>query len=232
MMRNSLKALVAAAALVPALALGDVVNSPHNLSLGSGTTQVCVFCHTPHGANTGTTALWNRSLPTNTFVWTPVNTVNGTVLPGAVSDGSLKCLSCHDGATALGSVLRDPIPAPGSLATNKPASLNGTRYDVVGGATNKDLGGNHPVGVPYPNQTAAGSYNGITVNTAISGFVSAGSLAGVRLYFNAGQNTGPLGVECGSCHDPHGVVSGTTNIGKFLRKDNAASALCTTCHAK
>jgi predicted CXXCH cytochrome family protein len=226
-MRNSLKALIVAAAIVPALALGDVVNSPHNLAPGSGQTQVCVFCHTPHGANTGTTAIWNRTLPTNNFAWTPVNTVNGTVLPRTVSDASLKCLSCHDGATALGNVMRDP----GSLATTKTATLNGTRYDLVGGANNNDLGGNHPVGVPYPNQTAAGAYNGVTV-AAISGFNAAGALSGVRLYFNAGQTTGPLGIECGSCHDPHGVSAGTANIAKFLRKDNASSALCTTCHSK
>ena len=230
-MRNSLKALVAAATLIPALALGDVVGSKHNLTPGSGQTQVCVFCHTPHGANTGTTAMWNRQLPTNNFVWTPVNTVNGTVLPRTVSDGSLKCLSCHDGATALGNVMRDPLAPLGSLATNVPSTLNNTNYDLARGAGNNDLGGNHPVGVPYPNQTASGTYNGVAV-AAISGFNAAGSLSGVRLYFNAGQTTGPLGIECGSCHDPHGVTSGGANIAKFLRKDNSSSALCTPCHAK
>ena len=35
-------------------------------------------------------------------------------------------------------------------------------------------------------------------------------------------------VECASCHDPHDqVVDGT---GKFLRLDNAGSALCLDCH--
>jgi predicted CXXCH cytochrome family protein len=227
-MRNTFKALVAVAAMIPALALGDVVNSKHNLVAGSGQSQVCVFCHTPHGANTGTTALWNRQLPTNTFVWTPVATVNGTRLPATVSDSSLKCLSCHDGATALGNVMRDP----GSLATNMTATLTGTNYDVVGGATNKDLGGNHPVGVPYPNQTATGAYNGITLAN-IAGFNAAAGLSGVKLYFNANQTTGVLGVECGTCHDPHGIAgTGGANLAKFLRKDNASSALCTTCHAK
>jgi predicted CXXCH cytochrome family protein len=230
-MRNTMKTLVAVAAMMPALALADVVNSLHNLSAGSGTNQVCVFCHTPHGANTSTTALWNRTLPTNgAFVWTPVNTVNGTVLPKGLSDGSMKCLSCHDGSQALGNVIRDPA----SVKTTLTATLNGTRYDVVGGTGNNDLGGNHPVGVPYPGGPA-GTYNGITVNTAIVGFNAATtptSLTGLRLYFNAGASTGALGIECASCHDPHGVVSGTANIGKFLRKDNANSALCTTCHNK
>jgi predicted CXXCH cytochrome family protein len=227
-MRNALKALVAVVAFVPALALGNIVASKHNLSAGSGQTQVCVFCHTPHGANTATTAIWNRQLPTNNFVWTGVNTVNGTVLPKTVSDGSLKCLSCHDGATALGNVMRDP----GTLKTNVTATLNGTNYDLVGGTANNDLGGNHPVGVPYPNQTATGTYNGVALAT-ISGFNAAATLAGVKLYFNPGQSTGVLGIECGSCHDPHGVTgTGGADIAKFLRKDNSNSALCTTCHAK
>jgi predicted CXXCH cytochrome family protein len=223
-MRNTLKALVAVAAFVPALALGNVVGSKHDLVAGSGQTQVCVFCHTPHGANTGTTALWNRALPDNAFKWTPTATVNGTVLPATVSDGSLKCLSCHDGATALGAVMRDPT---GSIRTNLTATLNGVNgLDVLVG-TGKDLGGNHPIGVPYPTQTATGAYNGINV-VNIAGFNAASGLAGVKLYFNANQTTGVLGVECGSCHDPHGVAG----IAKFLRKDNAASALCTTCHSK
>jgi predicted CXXCH cytochrome family protein len=227
-MRNILKALVAVAAMIPVLALGDVVNSKHNLTPGSGQTQVCVFCHTPHGANTGTTALWNRALPTNAFIWTPIASVNGTNLPATLSDASLKCLSCHDGATALGNVMRDP----GGLQTNMTATLTGTPYDVVGGASNKDLGGNHPVGVPYPNQIASGAYNGVTF-ASLTGFNAAAGLVGVKLYYNANQTTGVLGVECGSCHDPHGIAgTGGGNLAKFLRKDNASSALCTTCHSK
>jgi predicted CXXCH cytochrome family protein len=35
-------------------------------------------------------------------------------------------------------------------------------------------------------------------------------------------------VECATCHNPHDQ----TTFGKFLRFDNAASALCTTCHNK
>ncbi|MBI3593131.1 MAG: hypothetical protein HY099_06610 [Nitrospirae bacterium] len=34
-------------------------------------------------------------------------------------------------------------------------------------------------------------------------------------------------VECPSCHDPHDPSRNT-----FLRKSNAGSALCLTCHIK
>ena len=56
----------------------DVKATIHNLSSvgqqalniatgGTATTEVCVFCHTPHGANLsapGAAPLWNRSVPT------------------------------------------------------------------------------------------------------------------------------------------------------------------------
>ena len=53
----------------------DVASTPHNLSVdGPGTvrasseTQVCVFCHTPHGAtNSPGTPLWNRALSGQTY---------------------------------------------------------------------------------------------------------------------------------------------------------------------
>ena len=53
----------------------DVLHTKHNLSANpnvqaTGTTRVCVFCHTPHGGDTtvgeGAAPLWNRSIPTST----------------------------------------------------------------------------------------------------------------------------------------------------------------------
>ena len=49
----------------------DVVQTKHNLSSNpdinaTGITQICVFCHTPHGGNSiapGQAPLWNRMLP-------------------------------------------------------------------------------------------------------------------------------------------------------------------------
>jgi predicted CXXCH cytochrome family protein len=39
-------------------------------------------------------------------------------------------------------------------------------------------------------------------------------------------------VECGSCHDPHNSsTQGPTSVA-FLRIDNTASQVCTTCHTK
>src|SRR3990172_7649153 len=52
----------------------NVRETKHNLAantdiLASGTSEVCVFCHTPHGGRTdvagGGAPLWNRALPPN-----------------------------------------------------------------------------------------------------------------------------------------------------------------------
>lgn len=97
----------------------DVFNTKHNLAvnddvLAAGTTEVCVFCHTPHGGRTdvagGGAPLWNRALPSDTG-WTMYNSPNTDVAPGTAPLGvSLACLSCHDGVIALDAL----INAPGS----------------------------------------------------------------------------------------------------------------------
>jgi hypothetical protein len=39
-------------------------------------------------------------------------------------------------------------------------------------------------------------------------------------------------VECGSCHDPHNDTSAGPTSVQFLRINNTASQICTTCHVK
>ena len=73
----------------------DVASTPHNLSVdGPGTakatseTQVCVFCHTPHGAtNSPGTPLWNRSLSGQTYT-----TYSSSSLDAATIAGQLETL--------------------------------------------------------------------------------------------------------------------------------------------
>ena len=45
-----------------------------------------------------------------------------------------------------------------------------------------------------------------------------------------GANSEPF-VECASCHDPHNVTGGATDV-QFLRISNAGSAVCLACHNK
>jgi len=108
-------ALVMVAGSVWAERISDIRNTPHNLSVsGPGTvkatseTQVCVFCHTPHGATQGVTPLWNRQLSNQTYTPYTSSSLDANAIQGSLDQpgGSSKlCLSCHDGTIALGSVL-------------------------------------------------------------------------------------------------------------------------------
>ncbi len=101
------------------------------------TVQVCVFCHTPHGANlsvqqggifnetgvgqqsyyasgaysntTSTTPLllWNRALSSQT-AYSVYTSSTMNAYTGTLRIYSLLCLSCHDGVTALNVVKNGP----------------------------------------------------------------------------------------------------------------------------
>ncbi|MFN7915647.1 MAG: cytochrome c3 family protein [Vicinamibacterales bacterium] len=102
--------LVYLATLLP-LSAQQAVTLPtnkHNLSTsGPGpvqaqtTTEICIFCHTPHNANT-VTPLWSQNLSSATYTTYTSSTMNATV---GVPQGSSKlCLSCHDGTVAIGNI--------------------------------------------------------------------------------------------------------------------------------
>jgi hypothetical protein len=72
--------------------------------------EVCVYCHTPHGANLqyGAAPLWNRTLPSTagyTLYSKPTSLNQPITAPGL---NSLTCLSCHDGTIAVDSVINMP----------------------------------------------------------------------------------------------------------------------------
>ena len=93
----------------------DIVNTPHNLSVaGPGPvtavdeTQVCVFCHTPHGATNAPGApLWNRAITNEIYTTYSSSSLDAETIAGQLDQpaGSSKvCLSCHDGTLAISSV--------------------------------------------------------------------------------------------------------------------------------
>lgn len=164
--------------------------------------QICIFCHTPHSANvSGQAPLWNRKFSSETFSRYSSATLQIRINPaisspaqysaGAQPDGASKlCLSCHDGVSQLGDVLRGgPIAMvlgkekidPTSLASFNPTSN-----------PNKMKTGHHPVSFVY---------NG-TVQQAISsarltgGFKLPTAVPQVKLDKNRKM-------QCTTCHDPH-----------------------------
>ena len=103
-----------------ASAIGSIANTRHNLTItynanGGGMDfarnqygAICVYCHTPHGANQQIQApLWNRTVnPGNYTIYDKPTTLMRPVgLPGP---NSLTCLSCHDGTIAIDSILNMP----------------------------------------------------------------------------------------------------------------------------
>lgn len=148
-------------------ALAQIASTKHNLgSLGtgansfSGTAELCVFCHTPHGADTSASVpLWNRTLGGSTY--TTYNSLGTSSLDGAtvaVGSVSIACLSCHDGAQAMNTIINQP----GSGLTNAAygAGTWGTSTNVVSSTDGRlkagivtnlgvDLRNDHPIGIQY-----------------------------------------------------------------------------------
>ncbi len=128
---NATKLAMAASLLMTAgTAFAGIANTKHNLgSAGtgpnkfSGTAEICVFCHTPHGSATGASVpLWNKTLLlANTFTtYDSLGTscLDGTVLP--VGSVSVVCLSCHYGAQFMASMLYAPRSGPIALTASRP----------------------------------------------------------------------------------------------------------------
>lgn len=69
--------------------------------------QVCVYCHTPHGANRTVQApLWNRTIKATTYtLYNQLSLSQQATQPGP---SSLTCLSCHDGQVAVDSIVNMP----------------------------------------------------------------------------------------------------------------------------
>lgn len=227
-MRSLLKVLVAVVVAVPAIASAQIAGTKHNLSSTSGNTvrattetQICKFCHAPHGVGAANQQLlWNRATGTTVGFTAATTTTSGTALPGAgaIGAGSLACLSCHDGVAALGNVTAGgPITMQGTMTTG----------NVGAGGT---LNGNHPISVPYPGISTTYNGNAIGANIPAGTYNNPPTAAANIRLFVVGADTG---IECASCHNAHGASNGAGGIFPFfLRSTNVGSALCLGCHNK
>jgi len=224
-----------------------IADTKHNLSSGSGqsihttdgTGEICVFCHTPHGADTGIAApLWNRAQTVASFTVYSSTTLDTT--PGQPSGTSLACLSCHDGTVAFDAIRN----LPGSGGYNPAAPSAGWTFVgapgnvMPAGITNigTDLSNDHPISMVYADARSPSS--GSASQTAgFRAIVTTGSKKCVggadcndaaALPLSSADVGGEANyVQCTSCHDPHRSDTPT-----FLRKSNVGSALCLTCHVK
>jgi predicted CXXCH cytochrome family protein len=226
-----------------ATAQSTIAFGPHDFSGGSAirTTdasingQTCVFCHTPHEGSVSV-PLWNRSSTTSTYQVYASSTMDAAAPTSAAIQSGISgaCLSCHDGSIAidvltnLAGVAHTASAAFTRQATAKAtygASGTGTGNIMNGGSPflGTDLRNDHPITIIY--ETARAQTPAEFVTQAISGTkITVGTTSPLPLF---GSSTATATVECASCHDPH-----NNSRGLFLRKSNAGSAICLTCHIK
>jgi len=196
----------------------------------SGLDRICIYCHTPHFANTDFVTftyspLWNHNNTTITSWSTYTNTLTGNIaglLPaqlnatlGPPSSISLLCLGCHDGSVAVaayGNLGGGLNPSKGNPAG---PTLAGTSYQI---GANGNLQNHHPISFNY-GAVALVDDEIAPVTTALTN--GSGMLISDLLW---GGN-----LECVSCHDVHNSRNTGT---KFTWVQDTQSALCFTCHIK
>lgn len=188
---------------------GGANANPHNLSSQSSNTiransggdqnatHICVFCHAPHGATPQST-LWNRPAPDAgpfpTYAYpadividdNPVNAL-AQYGPsyGEYPNGATKmCLSCHDGATAIGTM------ANGITISMTQNTITDAKKHWNPGVSGGDFSRTHPVSFFYT----------VAVKDAINNAKGGGydRPAGTFLLVDSQQR-----IQCTTCHDPH-----------------------------
>ena len=167
--------------------LTGIANTKHNLSStapagqnrvtgtgAAGTDEICVFCHTPHGADTTAPApLWNKSLAAikgnsySTYATLGSTTIDGLFATdgpngGSVGSVSLACLSCHDGTQAMDNIINAPgsggyqLNGGGATGLAYTWDTSSGRVDADGKLVanfianiGTDLSNDHPIGIQY-----------------------------------------------------------------------------------
>jgi predicted CXXCH cytochrome family protein len=172
-------AALALAALAPLTSYGAIAGTAHDLSAKAwGSTETCVFCHTPHNAKAAQIVpLWNHTATAATFTLYTSSTLTATV--GQPAGISKACLSCHDGTVAM-----DSFGANAGTHMMTGAAMVGT-----------NLSDDHPISFTY--DTALATSDAGLVSPASTSFVDAAH--SVPLF--AGK------MECASCHDVHNNTS-------------------------
>ncbi len=106
---------------------GGILRSRHNLgAYGSvlhthATSEVCVFCHTPHSADNTIAPLWNR---TNSATYTTYGTTASGTVVSSVNGATLACLSCHDGVTQFDVLINAPGKGNNGIDSTAPRDMN------------------------------------------------------------------------------------------------------------
>ncbi len=260
---------------IATLALGSasshaltIVGSKHDLSSGgtaqattTATTEVCVFCHTPHGSDTSASVpLWNKKLtPTAAYIRyssLQTSTLDGSEAP--VGSVSLACLSCHDGTQAMDVVINAPgsggyVAAGSELSAADIGVMVGVPAGAPIPALGLDLSNDHPISIQYGGGGCSSASTACTttalgdgdfktpdhavVNTVNVWWVDTGTVGkqktDMQLYTRT-DITGGTGLQepTVECGSCHDPHEAEARPVSFMRISNDNSAVCTACHIK
>ncbi len=249
-----LLALIAAVTLIPfnigAERISDIRNTKHNFSIGgpgdvtaSSESQVCVFCHTPHGATDAPAApLWNKALSGATYTPYTSSSIDAQNISAEPGGSSKLCLSCHDGTLAIGAVNVANGQQNVSISLSGTAT-GGTMPEGEGASTGftprlgTDLANDHPISLTYDSSLAQA--DGELLDPASAPHIQTRT-PGIKplVPLEGGK------VECISCHDPHIRDTDIAKDIKFLRLNRfqegipggsfsqSADIVCLACHDK
>ena len=211
-----LQVAVAAAALTQARTghTQGIQGSAHDMSGYSWSGgQICVVCHTPHNAIPAAAPLWNHQVTTASFITYSSPVLGASLVIGQPSGTSKLCLSCHDGTVAI---------------ENFGGVTNGAYFMTGPANLGTDMSNDHPISFAYDSALATNPRVPLfdpSTRLWDLGSPAAGTIA-QNVLFTAGPQSPTLTqLECASCHAVHG-----SPFPPLLRKTNAGSALCLTCH--
>jgi len=201
--------------------------------------EVCVFCHTPHGASKNMPGitdvpggkpmwLWNRTNPSgytyNVYSSSTFSNFGNTGPTGI----SLMCMSCHDGVTsiAVNTLLNPPFGASSNQVIPVGIDAPGAIGNIYNGTPFVGWGPNIGDNYPGSGSTTINLSNDHPISfdwpSGITGLKAAPSDARLRL-FGPSKNR----MECSTCHLVHDPT-----IVPFLAMPNNDSNMCRACHDK
>jgi len=185
--------------------------------------QICIFCHTPHHSS-AEGPLWNRQATTRTFRHFSSSTlsIDDPALRAASEYGqpngsSRLCLSCHDGATALGAVFTTPFSM-----TPQPIHFTNVKGGQAGSAgmtiAYETFSSHHPVSFRY--------------NTTVINILKNTFLKDYKSPSNPNVKLDKLErMQCTTCHDPHQDRSNLPDPTTPFWTAGTYDEVCTACHS-